>query len=193
MSDRAAARPPPAPVTARLALRALVPGDAPTFAARAGDRRVARFLLASPSPYPLDLARAWIRRRMAWWDEGRGLTLAITRRDQGPRAPLLGTVSLRAYPRDRRAELGYWLGHDAWGQGLATEAAAAMLAVGFRDLDLRRIYAHAFATNLASRRVLTKIGLRDEGVRRQHLRHRGRYHDVASYGLLRDEWVAGGG
>src|SRR5690349_21841966 len=120
---------PPLLVTKRLVLRELVVGDAGSVAARAGDRRVAPHLLQVPSPYPQALAKRWVTSRIAWWSEGRGLTLAIARRAQP--AELLGTVSLRVYARDRRAELGYWLGADHWGRGFAPEASASIVQLGF--------------------------------------------------------------
>jgi RimJ/RimL family protein N-acetyltransferase len=181
----------PEPVTARLALRGLSLDDAPVLAARAGDRRVARYLLDVPSPYPADLARAWLSARMAWWREGRGLTLAITRRDDGPAAPLIGTVSLRQFIRDRRAELGYWIAADAWGQGYATEAAGAALDVAFEHLKLARVYAQVMEGNPGSCRVLTKLGMAHEGDKRQHIRRGRRFVDVSFFGILKDEWTGG--
>ena len=53
--------------TARLVLRALALTDAAAVAASAGDRRVARFLVQVPSPYPIALARRWVSSRIAWW------------------------------------------------------------------------------------------------------------------------------
>ena len=141
-----------------------------------------------PSPYPIALARRWVLHRIGWWDAGRGLTLAIARAEV-PDA-LIGTVSLRRYPRDRRAELGYWLSASAWGQGLATEAARAIVALGFDGLGLARVYAKVFTGNLGSIAVLTKLGLEREGVLRRHIRQGGRLLDVAIYGVLRDDWRA---
>jgi RimJ/RimL family protein N-acetyltransferase len=177
---------PPALATERLVLRELRPGDAAAVAAGAGDRRVAAFLIQVPSPYPIALARRWVVHRIEWWDQGRGVTLAVTLRD----APdmLLGTVSLRRYARDRRAELGYWLAQPAWGHGFATEAARAVIDFGFSGLGLARIYAQVIADNRASLRVLDKLGMVNEGVKRQHVHKARRLHDVVLYGLLRDEW-----
>jgi [ribosomal protein S5]-alanine N-acetyltransferase len=170
----------------RLALRPLRDDDAAAVAAGAGDRRVARFLIQVPSPYPIALARRWVRGRIEWWELGRGVTLAIAHRD----APddLLGTVSLRRFARDRRAELGYWLAASAWGRGFATEAAQALVDFGFRECGLARIYAQVLAGNHASMRVLEKLGMVNEGVKRQHVRKGRKLHDVVIYGLLRDEW-----
>lgn len=177
----------PSPITTnRLILRELVDHDAEALATRAGDRRVARHLIQVPSPYPVSLARRWIASRIEWWTTARGVTLAVAL----PSAPdiLIGTVSLRAFHRDRRAELGYWIAADEWGHGYAAEAARAIVDLGFMQLDLARIYAVVIAGNTASCRVLDKLGFVLEGVQRQHLWKAKRLHDVLMYGLLRDEW-----
>jgi RimJ/RimL family protein N-acetyltransferase len=178
----------PAPTleTERLTLRPLRDADAAAVAAGAGDRRVAQFLIQVPSPYPVALARRWVRSRIEWWELGRGVTLAITERA----APdlLLGTVSLRRFARDRRAELGYWLSSAVWKRGYATEACRAAIDFGFRECELARIYAQVLAGNRASMRVLEKLGMVNEGVKRQHVVKAHRLHDVVLYGLLRDEW-----
>ncbi len=176
---------PPSIQTPRLALRELRLDDARAVAERAGDRRVARYLIAVPTPYPVSLAARWIANRVAWWPT-RGVTLAIVRREAPDQ--LLGTASLRRYMRDRRAELGYWLGADDWDKGYATEAAGAIIDFGFRELDLARIYAHVLEGNAASCRVLEKLGMLSEGTRRRHVRKGRRLHDVSLFGLLREEW-----
>jgi RimJ/RimL family protein N-acetyltransferase len=170
--------------TARLVLRALAESDATAVAASAGDRRVARYLVQVPSPYPLALARRWVTSRIAWWREGGGLTLAIAARARP--AGLIGTVALRRVAH--RAELGYWLAYDAWGRGYATEAAAALVELGFADLGLDRIYAQVLEGNEPSVRVLGKLGFVHEGTKRRHARKGRRQLDVAFYAMLRPEW-----
>ena len=173
--------------TERLVLRELRLDDARAVAMRAGDRRVARYLIAVPSPYPVSLATRWLIARIAWWAQGRGVTLAIARRET-PDA-LIGSVSVRRCARDRRAELGDWLGAEEWGGGIATEAAGALVDFGFRELGLARIYAQVMAGNDASCRVLEKLGMIDEGVRRRHIKKGRKLHDVVMFGLLREEWA----
>lgn len=179
----------PSLVTERLVLRELQLADAAAIAAGAGDRRVARYLIQVPSPYPVALARRWLTARVEWWEQGRGVTLAIARRSH-PHV-CLGTVSLRRYSRDHRAELGYWLAASAWGSGIATEACTAAVDFGFRELSLARIYAQVIAGNRASQRVLEKLGMVTEGVKRSHIKKGDKLCDVVFYGLLRDEWSRG--
>lgn len=180
--------------TARLLLRELWFSDARAVARSVGDRRVARQLVHVPSPYTTSLARRWIRSRVEWWPLGRGVAVAIAERAEP--AALLGAASLRRPPalrhgeRARRAELGYWLAPGAWGHGYATEAAAALVEFGFRELGLLRIDAQVFTGNTASMHVLEKLGMAREGMLPQHVRSGGRLHDVVCYGLSRSAWLA---
>lgn len=178
--------PQPTLATDRLVLRPLRDADAVAVAAGAGDRRVARYLIQVPSPYPVTLARGWVRQRIEWWELGRGVTLAIARHDDPE--TLIGTASLRRYPRDRRAELGYWLIASAWGQGYATEATHALVDYGFHAFELAKVYALVLAGNTGSERVLDKLGMVREGVQRQHVRKGRRLCDVTLYGVLRADW-----
>ena len=65
------------------------------------------------------------------------------------------------------AEMGYWLSEDYWGRGLTTRAVSATVDWAFENYKLTRIYAMAFAHNLASTRVLEKAGFEREGVLRR--------------------------
>jgi RimJ/RimL family protein N-acetyltransferase len=112
--------------------------------------------------------------------------MAIVRRE----APdeLIGSVSLRRHARDRRGELGYWLGAESWGQGIATEASQALIEFGFGELGLAKIYAQVLEGNRPSCHVLEKLGMIEEGIRRRHIRKGKRLLDVTLYGILKDEW-----
>lgn len=82
-------------------------------------------------------------------------------------------------------EIGYRFVPAAWGRGLASEAAAAALAHGFRNLGLDRIVAVSHPDNAASHRVLAKIGLRAQG----RARHYGQ--EVSFFALSREAYLAG--
>ena len=77
------------------------------------------------------------------------------------------------------AFLWYSINRRDWGQGFATEAAARLLRYGFEEVGLRRIFAECHPDNLASARVLEKIGMRRETTETtEHLRYALR-HDPA--------------
>lgn len=88
----------------------------------------------------------------------------------------------------RRAELGYSVRKDLWGQGYATEAANALLGFGFERLSLRRVEADVDPRNPSSVRVLEKLGFVREGYLRERWEVNGELQDGVFFGLLRREW-----
>jgi RimJ/RimL family protein N-acetyltransferase len=82
---------------------------------------------------------------------------------------------------------------DHHGRGYATEAARAMLALGFATYRLHRIEARAEPRNSASTRVLEKLGMRLEGHLRENEWVRGEWQSEVVYALLAREWRAQGG
>lgn len=114
--------------------------------------------------------------------------MVITLRDTGQ---LIGNCGVRMQTAGAfEGDMGYELNPALWGQGIATEAARAIAAFGFESLGLHRIWAHCIAENVASARVLEKVGLRQEGRLRDKEQFKGRYWDVLLYGMLEDEWRA---
>jgi len=71
--------------------------------------------------------------------------------------------SLQADVGRRSAEIGYWLGEDYWGHGIASEALTVVTEYAFANFDFCRLYAHVFEWNAASMRVLEKAGYVLEG------------------------------
>jgi RimJ/RimL family protein N-acetyltransferase len=167
--------------TPRLRLRPFTASDVPEIARLAGRAEIAATTLFVPHPYAESDAEAWLATHGPSAADGTGFTFAITTRDDR----LVGAVALHPVPRHRRAELGYWIGVEHWGQGYATEAAAAVLGFGFETLGLNRIEAHAFPENPASARVLEKLGFRLEGLLRHHVVKDGLPRDGLFYSILR--------
>ena len=170
--------------TARLRLRPYSLPDATDLVRLAGTREVAATTLRIPHPYREQDAVDFIASCQPDADLGLGVRLAITLRDT---PNLCGGVGLRIEPAHHHAELGYWIGVPYWGHGYATEAAAAVLAYGFDTLDLHRIYASHVAGNVASSRVLQKIGMRYEGCLRKHICKWEEFHDLECYGMLKSD------
>ncbi len=171
--------------TERLILRAFRESDARDVQRLAGEREIAATTLSIPHPYEDGMAEKWISTHHENFDKGRGLDLAVTSKQDGS---LIGTVGLMGIVSGHRAELGYWTGKPYWNRGYCTEAAAAVLEHGFTELGLHRIHAQCMSGNRASGRVLEKLGMRREGLRRHHAWKWGVFVDLELYGILEEEW-----
>lgn len=170
--------------TERLLLRPFQMNDAAAVHRLAGAWEVADTTLRIPHPYPEGAAEAWIAPQAYGFAAGRLAVYAITDRE-GDR--VLGAVGLEIKPEHALAELGYWLGVPFWGRGYATEAARALMRLGFGTLGLNRIQGRHFVRNPASGQVLRKLGMRHEGTLRQALCKWNRFEDVELYARLADD------
>lgn len=171
--------------TKRLILRPMTPEDALPVQRLAGDRAIARTTLSIPHPYNIEMARTWIETQRLKYKAGKLVNFAIVHQQEDT---LLGVIGLTLTPTHDHAELGYWIGKPYWGQGYATEAAAAVLRFGFETLRLHRIHAAFMAHNPASGRVMEKIGMVYEGTLRQHLKKWCHFYDVVKYGILKSDY-----
>ena len=176
----------PAIETSRLVLRPFLPDDAPVVQRLAGERAIADTTLNIPHPYEDGMAEEWIAGHASGYADGTMATFAIELKDN---SRLVGAIGLRIERRLNKAELGYWVGKPYWNRGYATEATMAILKFGFEDLRLHRIQAKHLGRNPASGRVMAKAGMRIEGTARQDTIKWGRYEDLVSYGLLREDWL----
>jgi RimJ/RimL family protein N-acetyltransferase len=186
--------------TPRLVLRPFTAADAPRVRQLAGDKRIADTTARIPHPYPEGAAESFIAAQPARAENGTyvfAVTLAGTRtpgreHDLTDTGHLVGAVGLeRADPEAEVAECGYWIGVHYWNKGFATEALRALLTFAFQRQRLHRVEAAHFAENTASGRVLQKLGMLREGIRRQAFQKNGQWLDLVQYALLADEWTAG--
>jgi [ribosomal protein S5]-alanine N-acetyltransferase len=105
---------------------------------------------------------------------------------------MIGRAGFVQYSSEHaRAELGYALNRRYWGQGYMTEATKAIIEHGFRSLHLHRVEAICLPENRASIRILEKVGMRFEGMKREATFVRGKFDDLHLYGLLQREWAPG--
>jgi RimJ/RimL family protein N-acetyltransferase len=88
------------------------------------------------------------------------------------------------------AEIGYLYLRSAWGKGYATEAAAAVLELGFRRLGFHRIWGKCHTQNPASAKVMEKLGMTHEGTLREHVWLRNHFRSSHIYGMLKGEYKA---
>lgn len=91
----------------------------------------------------------------------------------------------------RGASVGYWVSQHVAGRGIVPRAVALVVDHCFGELGLHRVEINVRPENTASLRVVAKLGLRDEGLRRRYLHIDGAWRDHRSFALLAEEVPTG--
>jgi RimJ/RimL family protein N-acetyltransferase len=159
--------------------------DAEQVARRANDYDIAYNIAgwgSFPNPYTVSDALSFIEKAAKEQIEGIGIHAAVRLKSGND---IIGMVGLKAIDRkDRKAEIGYWIGKEFWKKGYGTAAASIMTAYGFEVLGLNKIYARTFDFNKTSVRVLEKLGFEREGLLKEETLHKNGFVDEVLFGLL---------
>lgn len=186
--------------TERLTLRPLTATDAEALHRLVNDFEVTRNLTVVPFPYPRDLADEWIAATAQELADGSAYQLAITGHE-GAEEVLVGVVGVRldatlrsldlpyheAQPAARTGRMGYWIGRQFWGHGVATEAAGRLASWALANLPIDQLVAEVATDNPASASVLRHIGFRHIGDGVAAFRSRGGQHPVWQFMATRDD------
>src|SRR5262249_43562402 len=119
-------------------------------------------------------------------DDKNNVVLSIVlRRDDR----VIGNTALHGiHSRNQHAGFGIMIGDkDEWGKGYGTDATKLIVRSGFDTLNLHRIWLHVYEDNERAIRSYEKVGFRREGVLRDHAFRNGRYGNVITMGILREE------
>ena len=163
-------------------VRSLHDADAAEIARHANNRKVWLQLRDQfPHPYTIDDAHRFIG-FMCGQDRETAFAITVDDRPAG----VIGVV-LRDDVERCSAEIGYWLGEEYWGRGIATRALAGLTRFAFTAYELERLYALPLASNTASCRVLEKVGYQLEGRLRRSAIKDGVVQDQLLYSILREE------
>jgi RimJ/RimL family protein N-acetyltransferase len=174
--------------TERLVLRLFTDDDFEAVYDMQSRPEVARYLYWSPRDRDGAAKSLGEKRKCTSIEvEGDILNLAVERAEGGP---AIGDLMLHyVSATHRQAEVGYILHPDAQGQGLATEAARAIVDLAFRELKVHRVYGQIDARNTASARVLERVGMRREAHLVENEWVKGEWTDEVIYAVLADEWA----
>lgn len=170
--------------TPRLLLRPLVLSDAQDIQKLAGHPKVAATTRYIPHPYPDGYAEAWINTLQPNYDQNIQMIYGIVVQETNE---LVGSIGYDFHHEHSSASIGFWFGPDHWGKGYATEAAKALMNYGFKVLNLNRIQAYCLKRNLASAKVLQKLGMTHEASERQSLCIRGTLEDIERFAILKTD------
>ncbi len=147
------------------------------------DPDVTRFLETGRFPTTPEALRAYLRR----FETGDDLAFAIVDKASDVH---VGNVALNHVHRvHRTADTGLMIGRkEFWGRGFAFEAWSLLIEHAFERLNVRKVVAGVIAANVASHRVLLRLGFKEEGVLRAHYFADGAYRDGVVLGMFRDEF-----
>jgi RimJ/RimL family protein N-acetyltransferase len=172
--------------TRRLLLREYTLDDWPAVNAYTSDPQVVQYMSFGPT------TPEQTREHLQWAiaagaEQPRSLyELGVVLRSENR---LIGTATLQVDSRERRqAHFSYLFHREFWGQGYATEAIRHLIHFGFTELHLHRVADDCDARNLASARVMEKLGMRREGHLRETIWKDGHWYDEYLYAILAHEW-----
>lgn len=172
--------------TEHLGLRPFEHADAGAVLRLVGDPEVTSQAIMSVYP-TLTWAQTWIGTHEHYAHYGNSVTLAILRRDD---SQLVGAVRLRFHFSSRQPELDGWIGRAYWNQGYATEAAEALLRVGFEQMQWEGVFAEPTVGNRAAARVLEKLGLQPTRLLGSYRKKNGVREDCQRYTISAEAWNA---
>lgn len=167
--------------TERLTLRLFEKSDAETVATLCNNYNIYKSTLYLPYPYHLNDALTWIESHYEQFITDKLYEFAITDKETGE---VFGAIALSNHKNFNHGELAYWIGEPFWGRGYATEASKAILQFAFEVIKLHKVFARYFSSNIASGKVMEKIGMKQEGIFQEHIIKEGKYEDLVYYGIL---------
>ena len=149
---------------------------------------IADTMIMIPYPYPKESVNNWIRYLISSFESGTALEYAVFLK--GKDRTYIGNAGfVTVSQKHQSAEIGYFIDEVYSGQGYATEACEKLLHVGFHNFQFNRIYARCMARNIASQRVLKKIGMRHEGRFLQEYKKNNHFEDIDYFAILKQEYT----
>ncbi|WP_456287964.1 GNAT family N-acetyltransferase [Paenibacillus sp. AK002] len=173
--------------TERLVLRQIIPEDARDIFHYFSMDTVTKFYDVESFTH-IEQADELIRRWNHRFENNQAIRWGIALRSE---SRVIGTCGYHGWMKHHyKAEIGYELAPEYWRQGYMTEAIQKIMEFGFNHLGLNRIEAFVEPENTASRKLLEKLGLNEEGTLKQHFYWRNQFVDTVIYALLKRDYQA---
>jgi [ribosomal protein S5]-alanine N-acetyltransferase len=167
--------------TERLTLRQTTYKDAEAIFAIFSDPKVTQFHNLDTFVH-IDEAIATIERRKKGFERDLGIRWGIARKQDNV---LIGSCGFTWIKEANAAEIGYELSSQFWKQGIMSEALRSILHYGFENKGLDFVVAKVMLENLASKKLLEKLGFSSQGILKQHGFWKGKHHDLERFVLTK--------
>lgn len=147
---------------------------------------ISKSLWQVPYPYTVENSLNFINSSQRDFKSLKALNFAIQYKNNENVNRLVGIISLKNIDSDKKnANVGYWIGEQYWGNGIATESVALVINYAFSVLGLEEIYAYVYSENKASIRVLEKNGMTKKGEVNEYNKMSGSYERTTKYVIQR--------
>ncbi|GIN42381.1 GNAT family N-acetyltransferase [Heyndrickxia oleronia] len=171
--------------TNRIRLRRIEKGDAHDIFKYLSDKEVMKHYGTEPFQTVDEAIRA-ISRYESLFTEKRGIRWGITLK--GDNKVIGSCVFYNMVSEHYRTDIGFVLSKNFWGQGIAQEALKAAIKYGFEYLNINRIEAVIEPPNVASQKLVERLGFLREGLLRSYEYYRGKFDDLYMYSLLKSDF-----
>lgn len=165
-------------------IRRFLESDVESLARHANNIEVSRFMRDTfPYPYTTEKAIQWINYNI---NNSSDLFFAIADEKE-----LIGGIGAVPYKDVHRftAEIGFWLGELHWNKGITTRAVNVFCNYLFSKFNFNRLTANVFEGNIASQKVLTKIGFKLEGIHIDSVYKNHKFINHYVYGILKKDFI----
>ena len=170
-------------ITSEIKLRPFRRSDVPALVKYANNKNIwdnvrDRF----PHPYTEESATDWINIANIY-NPSSNLVIDL-------KGELIGAMGLTKKDDIYRknAEVGYWVAEPYWGQGIGTEALKQFVDYTFQNFKFHKLYAGIMSTNIASARVLERVGFTLEAVLKESIYKNDHFIDEHIYSLFRRDF-----
>jgi RimJ/RimL family protein N-acetyltransferase len=117
--------------------------------------------------------------------QGHNYSYSITLKKSSTLAGMCGLFDINK--EQKKGELGYWITPESRRQGIAFAACSLLMESAFTWLDLHKVWAETFATNIPSQKLLEKLGFRKIGILEKDVYKHGRWADRIQYEIVHPE------
>ena len=171
--------------TERLTLRKISKNDINDIYEYSSNPLTSKYLLWYPHFSKRDTKRH-VKNVLKKYKKGSFYDYAVVLKESGKMIGTCGFTRIDHY--DDKAEIGYVINPDYWGRGYATEAVKRVIDLGFLEIGLERIEARYIDGNERSLELMKRVKMTHEGIMRNGVKSKGKYHNVGVCSVLSNEY-----